>query len=285
MLERAAVLAVVVLGLAGCGGSRTPSPAPQPTPGTAAPARPPAGPVARVHRPVSSAPYRRAVPLLMYHVISTPPPGAKLPGLWVSAVSFRAQVDALQHAGFTAVTLDRTLDAWRGKARLPAHPIVLTFDDGYLSQGTSAAAALRAHHWPGVLNLALHNLGVAGGLSRSRIRTLIAQGWEIDAHTIDHLDVTTLSGAALRHEIAGSRAAIRRAFGVRADAFCYPAGRFDAAAEAAVRAAGYRAATTELPGAARPGSDPYALPRIRVDGGESAAAVVASVRAALGSGG
>jgi hypothetical protein len=50
-----------------------------------------------------------------------------------------------------------------------------------------------------------------------------------------------------------------------------------------VRAAGYRAATTELPGAARPGGDRYALPRIRVTAGDSAATVVRGVRAAVGS--
>jgi peptidoglycan/xylan/chitin deacetylase (PgdA/CDA1 family) len=113
---------------------------------------------------------------------------------------------------------------------------------------------------------------------------MIHAGWELDAHTLTHRDLTTLDAAQLRHELAGSRTALRRRFGVAVDAFCYPAGRFNATVQAAVRAAGYRAATTEIPGAAKPSGDRYALPRIRVDGGESAAAVVAKVRAALGSG-
>jgi peptidoglycan/xylan/chitin deacetylase (PgdA/CDA1 family) len=195
----------------------------------------------------------------------------------------RAQVAALAAAGYTGVTLDTVLDAWRGRATLPPHPVVLSFDDGYLSQGKAAGEVLRAAHWPGVLNLAWHNLGTPGGLTRGRVLTMIRDGWEIDAHSLTHPDLTTVGPAALQHEIAGSRAAIQRAFGVRADAFCYPAGRFDAAVEAAVRAAGYRAATTERPGAARPGDDPYALPRIRVDAGDSAQAVVRKVRSALGS--
>jgi len=116
------------------------------------------------------------------------------------------------------------------------------------------------------------------------VRTMIADGWEIDAHSLTHPDLTTLGPAALRREVAGSRAEIRRTFGVAADAFCYPAGRFDPAVEAAVHAAGYRAATTERPGAARPHDDRYALPRIRVSAGDPAAAVVSSVRAAVGSG-
>jgi peptidoglycan/xylan/chitin deacetylase (PgdA/CDA1 family) len=220
----------------------------------------------------------------MYHVIAPAPAGAKYAGLWVAPAALRAQVAALATAGYTGVTLDRVLDAWEGRDALPPHPVVLSFDDGYLSQGTAAGAVLRAAGWPGVLNLAWHNLGAPGGLTAGRVRTMIADGWEIDAHSLTHPDLTTLDPAGVRREIAGSRAAIRRAFGVAADAFCYPAGRFDPAVEAAVRAAGYRAATTERPGAARPRDDHYALPRIRVSAGEPSAAVVSSVRAAVGSG-
>jgi peptidoglycan/xylan/chitin deacetylase (PgdA/CDA1 family) len=279
----AALVAVAALagGAAGCGSSSSP-PSPSPAPTTGAP--PPGGQVANGPLvPKASRPSHAAVPVLMYHVIAPAPAGAKYAGLWVAPGALHAQVRALAAAGYTGVTLDRVLDAWQGRAVLPGHPVVLSFDDGYLSQGISAGDVLRAVHWPGVLNLAWHNLGTPGGLTASRVRTMIRDGWEIDAHTITHPDLTTLDAAGLRREIAGSRARIRKAFGVPADAFCYPAGRFDAKVAAAVRAAGYRAATTELPGAARPRDDRYALPRIRVDAGDSAQAVVGKLRTALGS--
>jgi peptidoglycan/xylan/chitin deacetylase (PgdA/CDA1 family) len=227
---------------------------------------------------------RAPVPILMYHVIAPAPPGAKYAGLWVSPAALKAQVAALAKAGFHAVTLDAVLDGWAGKDTLPPHPIVLSFDDGYLSQGQDAGAILRARGWSGVLNLALHNLDTPGGLTTSRVKAMIADGWEVDAHSLTHPDLTTLDAAALRREIAGSRTAIHERFGVDVNAFCYPAGRYDATVAAAVAAAGYRAASTERPGAARPSDDPYALPRIRVDRGDSTATVVAKVRAALGSG-
>jgi peptidoglycan/xylan/chitin deacetylase (PgdA/CDA1 family) len=218
----------------------------------------------------------------MYHVIAPAPAGAKYAGLWVAPAALRAQTDALAKAGYQAVTLDAVLDGWGGKDTLPRHPVVLTFDDGYLSQGKDAGAILAQRGWPGVLNLAWHNLGTPGGITRTRIKQMIAAGWEIDAHSLTHPDLTTLDAAALTHEVAGSRAAIQKAFGVVADAFCYPAGQFDPAVEAAVRAAGYRAATTELPGGATPSQDRFALSRIRVDAGDDAAAVLGRVRAASG---
>lgn len=222
---------------------------------------------------------RAAVPVLMYHVIAPAPPGAKYAGLWVSPDAFRAQVDALAKAGYTAVTLDQVLDAWEGKPTLPPKPVVLTFDDGYLSQGKDAGAILAARGWPGVLYLAWHNLGTPGGISRTRVKAMIKAGWEIDAHTINHRDLTTLDASGLRTEVAGSREKIRQAFGVPVNGFCYPAGRFDPTVEQAVRDAGYRSAATELPGRASPSQDRMALSRIRVDAGDSAATVLAKVNA------
>ncbi|MDX6714361.1 MAG: hypothetical protein QOH30_919 [Baekduia sp.] len=296
LLPRAlpALLAVAAAALAvgACGGSSTPQGTGSAPSGGQVANGPPGGrtssrsrsPSPAVRRPTPAPPSHAAVPVLMYHVIAPAPAGAKYAGLWVAPGALRAHVAALAAAGYTGVTLDRVLDAWAGRDALPAHPIVMSFDDGYLSQGIAAGAVLRAAGWPGVLNLAWHNLGTPGGLTRSRVRTMIRDGWEIDAHSLTHPDLTTLDPVALRREIAGSRTAIRKAFGVPSDAFCYPAGRFDPAVEAAVRAAGYRAATTERAGAARPRDDRYALPRIRVNAGEGAASVVSSVRAAVGSG-
>jgi len=284
--RRALLLLVVVL-LAGCGSSSGgPGPA---TTRTAPPAGQVAnGPEDQIDVAIPDLPLhhsRAPVPILMYHVIAPPPPGAKYPNLWVAPAELRAQVAALARAGFHGVTLDAVLDGWAGKDTLPPHPIVLSFDDGYLSQGKDAGAILRDAGWPGVLNLALHNLGTPGGLTESRIRTMVADGWEVDAHSLTHPDLTTLDAAALRREVAGSRAEIHQRFGVPADAFCYPAGHYDATVEAAVKAAGYRAATTELDGAAHAGGDPLQLPRIRIDRGDSGPTVVAKVRSALGSAG
>jgi peptidoglycan/xylan/chitin deacetylase (PgdA/CDA1 family) len=240
------------------------------------------GPSASGRAPVPEGPRRAsraAVPILMYHVIAPAPAGAKYAGLWVSPAALRAQVAALARAGYTAVTLDQVLDAWDGKPTLPPKPVVLTFDDGYLSQGQDAGAILAERGWPGVLYLAWHNLGTPGGLSSTRVRQMVRDGWEVDAHSLTHPDLTTLDAAALRHEVAGSRARIRAAFGVPADGFCYPAGRFDPAVEDAVREAGYRSATSELPGRASPAQDRFALSRIRVDASDTAATVLARVGA------
>jgi len=218
----------------------------------------------------------------MYHVVSDPLPGAPYPDLYVPKDEFAEQMRALKDAGYTAVTLQEAWDAWHAHGPLPARPVVVSFDDGYRSQLVNAAPVLRALGWPGVLNLELRNIRPDYGLTAPQIRRLLAAGWELDSHTIDHPDLTTLDAASLRHEVADSRAQLKRRFDVAASFFCYPAGRYDDAAIAAVRAAGYLAATTTEPGLAEPDeADRFTLHRVRVNGGLSGAALVAQL-ASLG---
>src|SRR4051794_33617237 len=168
---------------------------------------------------------RRAVPILMYHVIARPPPAAPYPQLWVSPAALAAQVHALEHAGYHAVTLRRVFAGWQHGSPLPAKPVVLSFDDGYQSQGVVAGRVLKSAGWPGVLNLAIRNAG-PGGITMARLLRLRREGWEIDSHTVSHVDLTTLDPAAARAQLLGSRHWIRTRLGATPQFFCYPAGRF-----------------------------------------------------------
>lgn len=220
---------------------------------------------------------RPPVPILMYHVIGPVPADARLPALFVRPARFAAHIRALRRAGYTAVTLQRVHDAWRRGARLPRRPIVISFDDGTEGHVRHALPVLRRARWPGVLNLAWSFLPDVGGTDA--VRRLARAGWEIDSHSLTHPDLTRLSDADLRRELAGSRTRIRRAFGPRAaNFFAYPSGRHDARVRRAVRAAGYLAATTVRRGLARPTADPYALSRIQVSGGTSPAALLRRLR-------
>ena len=78
---------------------------------------------------------------------------------------------------------------------------------------------------------------------------------------------------------SGSRAWIRRRFGVPVDFFCYPAGKYDARVVAAVRVAGYLPATTVNYGAASPRQGLYTLDRIRIDGSDGLAGFVRKLEA------
>jgi peptidoglycan/xylan/chitin deacetylase (PgdA/CDA1 family) len=218
-------------------------------------------------------PHTGSVPILEYHVLGEAPADAPYPELYVARPDFRHQLEWLDRHGYQAVTLEQVEEAWYRDGRLPAKPVVLSFDDGYRPQFTFALPQLRKHGWAGLLNLKAEG----SDLYESNVRAMIAAGWEVAAHTIHHLDLTELAPAQLREEVAGSRAILRREYGVPVRNFCYPAGRFDETVIAAVEAAGYVGATTEIPGYAERDA-PYELARFEILGSTGVSGLAEDLR-------
>lgn len=217
-------------------------------------------------------PHTGPVPILEYHVLGAAPAGAPYPELYVSRPDFHRQMDWLDQHGYQAVTLEQVERAWHDGGTLPPKPVVVSFDDGYRPQFTYALPELRRHGWAGVLNLKAEG----SDLYESNVRAMIAAGWELASHTVDHSDLTTLDAAALKRETAGARQILRREYGVPVKDFCYPAGRFDPTVIAAVEAAGYATATTEIPGEAERDS-PYELARFEILGSTGVAGIAADL--------
>ncbi|MBU6337323.1 MAG: polysaccharide deacetylase family protein [Acidobacteria bacterium] len=275
-----AVVAIVVL--VGRGGDGDSGKAAAPAPATTQQAKT----AADAQRGQAPAPatgsYRGPVPILMYHVIKAPAPGTPQAELWVPAPTFKATIAALKKLGYQGVTMEQVHRAWSGGPGLPDKPVVVSFDDGYLSHYVSARPILQAAGWPGVLNLKTGNIDPKGGIAPWQVKALVAAGWEIGAHTITHADLTTLDAAGLDREVAGSKRELEKQFGVTVETFCYPAGKYDDAAEQAVKRAGFSTATTVDPGIASPKDNQLLLPRVRVNGSDSAQAVVERVRTGAG---
>jgi peptidoglycan/xylan/chitin deacetylase (PgdA/CDA1 family) len=287
LLAIAAVVAVILATT----GNRSSTPKRSTVAGAAkrrAPHARPAGTSRRVHPSTAAAlggpsgkPGTERVPILMFHVINPPPPGAPFPGLYVPAGEFAAQMRALAGAGYHAVTLDQMWAYWRNGARLPAgKPIVVSFDNGYQSQYINALPVLRRLGWVGDENMQLSGLPPSqGGLSQREIEGLVAAGWELDTQGFSHADLITLDPGQLAYQVATARQTIKRRYGVPVNWFCYPSGHYDPAVVAEVKAAGYTGSTTVVPGWAGPDSDPYRLPRLRVLGGTSPEALLSEIAA------
>jgi peptidoglycan/xylan/chitin deacetylase (PgdA/CDA1 family) len=209
------------------------------------------------------------VPILMYHVIAPPPPGAQFPGLYLRPSEFVAQMRALKDHGWHAVTLDQ-VQAYRSRG-VPlgaGRPIVVSFDNGYQSQYTQALPVLRRLGWVGDENIQLTGLPPSqGGLGDAQVRGLIAAGWELDTQGISHADLITLDARQLHDQVAVARSILQRRYHVPVDWFCYPSGHYDATVISALKAAGYSGSTTVVPGWAHAGDDPFRLQRLRVLGG------------------
>ena len=217
----------------------------------------------------------------MYHHISATPAGGPFgAALTVTPGDFDAQLRYLRERGCAAVSVDRLVRDVRDGSRTGCE-VALTFDDGYADAAHVAAPLLRRYGDVGTFFITTGFLGTGGHLTKADVRALAAGGMEIAAHTVTHPDLTRLSAAAVAAQVRDSRAELRDIAGQAIGSFAYPAGRFDATAEAAVRDAGYQVAFATDAGAidrAVLDRDTFALPRFRVLRGRG----IALMRTVLG---
>ena len=60
----------------------------------------------------------------------------------LTSEAFEAQLTWLSTHGYHFISVDQVLRGHRGQGRLPAHPLLLSFDDGYISSYTKAFPVL-----------------------------------------------------------------------------------------------------------------------------------------------
>ena len=213
------------------------------------------------------------VPILMYHYIRVPPDPASDRlgwGLSTSPDDFRAQMNYLEDNGYNPVTLTDLRGYLAGTQSLPDRPVVLTFDDGYSDVYTQAFPVLQRHHFRAVAYIVSGFVGREGqNVMPDQVREMDANGIEIAAHTVNHLDLTKLHGPELWTEVKGSKDALEALLGHPVLDFCYPSGRYSPEVIQAVSDAGYQSATTTESGAVHTLGDRFTWSRVRVSGGES----------------
>ena len=220
-------------------------------------------------------------PVLMFHHVEPGPldPPPLYPDSYPTRDDFAGLLDDLKAQGYRTLTLAAAL------LEKPARrSIVLTFDDGCRCFRDHAFPELQARGMTATLFAVSRELGgtnkwdrPAGGpgerpeelLGPGDLRRLAAAGIEIGSHGRHHRDLTICSEEELREELQGSRSDLEAMLDTPVRTFCYPYGHVDARVRDAARAAGYLAAVSihGQPGA-RPG-DPWALPRMIVNPGES----------------
>jgi peptidoglycan/xylan/chitin deacetylase (PgdA/CDA1 family) len=217
-----------------------------------------------------------AIPILCYHNVALAPREARYPGLYVDPRQLARQFDWMKRLGLRGVSLREAVKLLA--APQPAPVVALTFDDGYLDTLENALPLLRSHGFGATCfavsdALGDHNRWDADFLGerkrlmdRDQLRRWIDAGMEVGSHSRSHPRLPQLDDEAARAEIFDSRAALGGQLGVPVDSFCYPYGACDARVASLVQAAGYRVACGTQPRSARPGDDPFRLPRYLVDG-------------------
>jgi peptidoglycan/xylan/chitin deacetylase (PgdA/CDA1 family) len=234
MRRIAAVLACLLL--TGCGGSGSDS-------GDSA-ERTPAHRTPAPRTDVAAVAARADVPVLCYHQIREPTSadGAQARPYIVAPGVLAKQMEALDKAGYTTVTGDQVAAHVARGAKLPAKPVLLTFDDASAGQYTAALPILRRHDFVATFFVMTVVLDKEGWLTRKQVRALARDGMTIGAHTWDHSPVPRYAGADWAKQVDAPVRELRELTGQPVKLFAYPFGEWDAAAIPHLWSAGLTAA-------------------------------------------
>jgi peptidoglycan/xylan/chitin deacetylase (PgdA/CDA1 family) len=218
------------------------------------------------------------VPMLMYHRITCAPSDST--SLWVCPSRFEAHLRLLRSEGWRTITADRLAREFAARREIGPKRLVISIDDGMVDGYTTAHPILmelgmRATYYvnPGKVR----DSGPAWRISFDQMRELEAAGHDVANHSLEHRDVSQLSGDALTKEVERAQVILERELGHRSRTFCYPLGRYDREARRMVRKSGHTLAFTTEYGAYESTSRPMRAPRIRIQGWDDAADVLAKV--------
>lgn len=216
------------------------------------------------------------IPILMYHNIGEPPEGARLRSLYVRTGAFGRQMWMLKLLGYQGLSMSAALPYLRGEKK--GRVAVITFDDGYLDTLEQALPILNTFGFTATCYFVSKRTGQYNDwdaatlkvqkklMTDDQIKAWQAAGMEVGAHSRTHPRLTKCTDAELQDELAGSKADLEALTGAPVTQFCYPYGDLDERVAAAVRNAGYDAATLVNRGRAQPGDDLMLLRRVMVSG-------------------
>lgn len=201
------------------------------------------------------------MPIMMFHHIRDYVSASDTIGtnLSVSPAKFAIELDLIKSLGYTTTTFQ---DLESGK--LPAKPIILTFDDGYDNFYTNAYPELKKRGMVAVSYIITNKINTGMYMTADQIKEISQNGIEIGAHTKSHPDLTTISLAKAQDEIDGSKTTLESIVGKPVISFCYPSGKLNSTIEKLVSDAGYKFATTTV-NKISDFKDPLAIPRDRVN--------------------
>jgi peptidoglycan/xylan/chitin deacetylase (PgdA/CDA1 family) len=247
-----------------------PSLARQPVAPTLAEAEPVTAPAIDPHQPSAlpekPTPEKRTtkVPILVYHRFGLA--AGRSPGLrrmTVTAEVFGQQLKFLQDSGYHVITFSELADYFERGTELPTLPVIITFDDGWVTQYELALPFLSKYHFPATFFVVTDYIGHRGFISWAQLQTLLTEGMKIGSHSRSHPHLTKIADPAmLWDQIYNSKTILESQLESPVDEFAYPYGSYNTLATEMVKAAGYRVGRGCCSGVAHMSSDVFALKAI-----------------------
>ncbi len=198
-----------------------------------------------------------------------------------SRIDFEAMIGGLLRRGYTFVTVQALAEAMAGGPPLPRLCIVLSLDDGLMSQYENAKPVLDAYRVPAIFFLMpAFNDGAHRYMRAQEIRAISDAGYEIGGHTLNHARLPNLrlrNPPAFQSEIVDSRSQLEQITGRPVHFFAYPDGSNDPPTAAEIGRVGYWMGFTTTPGTLMQPANRLTLPRIQTQGTYSADGIIRAI--------
>lgn len=206
------------------------------------------------------------IPVLMYHHFGHLDATASQSALdWtVSPEALTEQLAYLQSHAWHTITPTQLADYLAEGKPLPVKPLMITIDDGYREVRDVAHLFVESGLMP-VLFVVTDYTEYSAYLSWPDLAELVAQGFAIGSHSMDHSSLREISDAARERQIVGSKALLEERLGVPVDAFCYPSGSFNQHTKELLAQNGYRIAFSLNETIYQQPDDPFFIGRMRID--------------------
>jgi peptidoglycan/xylan/chitin deacetylase (PgdA/CDA1 family) len=227
--RREAFSALVGLLLAGCGARSSPTPAGVVATGVGGEIAPPA-PTPLPPVPVEARGY---VPILCYHRVrewEDDDDEESRPYI-IQPTLLARHLRYLRDEGYVSVTAAQIHAYYAFGTPLPPKPVMLSFDDSYGNQFTTAVPILRNYGFGATFFLATYFLDRPGFMTTAQIVQLDREGFDIQLHTWNHEDVTTYASEQdWEDQVVAPRRDLETLLGHPTPFFAYPFGSYDATA-------------------------------------------------------
>ncbi|MDD5251310.1 MAG: polysaccharide deacetylase family protein [Patescibacteria group bacterium] len=180
-------------------------------------------------------------PILVYHKVVEDKPKSVYD---VTVTAFETQMRFLHDNGYAVISLTDFVAATSGAKVLPPKAVVITLDDGWENQYANAAPILEKYGYNATFFVFTNPIGRDKRfMTWDQLRDLLDRGMTIGCHSKTHPFLHKVKDEkTMAAEVSGSKTALERELGVIVDLFAYPFGVTSPEEEAAVKAAGYRAA-------------------------------------------
>ncbi len=186
----------------------------------------------------------KQVPVLCYHHIREAKPGQSetLKSYSVSPESFAEQMKALKDSGYETILPGDLYDYLVHGGKLPAKPVMLTFDDTDEEQYSIGYPEMKKYGFKGVFFIMTISINRPRYMTTEQLKELSDNGNAVEAHTWDHHMVSKYKGADFDIQFVKPKKKVEDITGKPADYFAYPFGIWSMSAIPELKKAGYKMA-------------------------------------------